>query len=623
VGSDLIGRTIGNYRLVEAIGSGGMGDVYKAVNDAIGARVAIKVLNATGAADEASAARFLREARAVNRIDHEDVVKVVDAGRLAPEGRPYLVMELLEGESLADALKRTRRPPLGTACKIIDRVLAVAEAAHARGIVHRDLKPQNIFLTHSGRTIVLDFGVAKLLDASSDAKLTLTGSVVGTPHYMAPEQIRGVEVDHRSDLYAIGCVLYELVAGRRPFDSDVAGDVLEAHLARRPAPPRAVWPDIPEKLQAVVLTALAKAPEARFQSAAAMRAALASATAELPPEAFAPLPGAARRPSMPPEGARSSPPRVVAPPTGDAVVTVPARAAPHTHDHATLPSQPAAPATGDEVATLPQRPPALAIPAQPLPAAVFAPPPRPAAAAVPRRRTGRIAVIGAGVAIAAAIVIVAVVAGRGAGPGSEPRDATPSVVAVLPDAEVAGAPDVVAGTPDASESFDPTGVAQLAQFKEEIDAINRVMREKMLVSSDLPDGRRLTTQLYAALEDGDLAAAISVAQRILPLANAIEVDKPMVTAKLAGSKVRVAGLTGEARARALALLARAEGQLHRGQFMGANDSINQVLFIEPVCVDFIEDGENATCVAQYCGRHPRAQIACPARKDVKDPFGPK
>jgi serine/threonine-protein kinase len=345
---DLVGRTIGSYRLVERIGSGGMGDVYKAVHGEIGAKVAIKILNATSAADETSTARFLREAQAVNRIDHEDVVQIVDAGRLLPEGRPYLVMELLDGESLGDVLKRNPRPPIGTACRIAGDVLEIAAAAHAEEIVHRDLKPHNVFLTRGGRTVILDFGVAKLLSSAAAVRLTATGAIVGTPRYMAPEQIRDSPVDARADIYSIGCILYEMACGRPPFDSEVALEVLKAHLAARPPPPRALRPEIPESLQNVILTALGKRPDQRFQTAAAMRTALASAAGELAEDAFAEIgPISPRRQSMPPimPGAsgtrlRQQPPLPAPPPSSPPTVTAPTQPLRPPQPRPMLPSHP-------------------------------------------------------------------------------------------------------------------------------------------------------------------------------------------------------------------------------------------------------------------------------------------
>jgi serine/threonine protein kinase len=263
----VLGRAAGNYTLVAPIGSGGMGEVFRAVNPTIEAVVAIKVLhaNATVGAD---AARFLVEARAVNRVRHDGVAKILDGGYL-DTGRPYLVMELLDGESLSDLLERTR-VDLANALRIIDDVLAVVATAHASEIVHRDLKPANVFLTRSGRTIVLDFGVAKLLDGT--ATLTRTGAMIGTPAYMAPEQIQAHPIDGRADIYAVGVMLYELLAGVRPFAGSTF-EVVKDHIQRPPPP---LPGDLPRALHEVVSRALAKSPDARYANATAMRQALAA-----------------------------------------------------------------------------------------------------------------------------------------------------------------------------------------------------------------------------------------------------------------------------------------------------------------------------------------------------------
>jgi predicted Ser/Thr protein kinase len=302
--SDLIGAAIGNYTIVRKLGAGGMGEVYEAQQPAIGARVAIKVLHAD-ATDPASAQRFLIEAQAVNRIQHDGVVKVIDAGYTG-DGRPYLVMEYLDGASLAEVMRGEKKIGMGTACRIIADVLAVLADAHAEDVVHRDLKPHNIFLTRGGRTVVLDFGVAKLLDTGSSVSLTLTGATLGTPAYMAPEQIQGEAVDGRTDLYTTGVVLYELVTGRKPFEGDHTYELMSAHVERRPPPPRAIRPDLPVEVQAVLMAALAKDRDDRFQTADAMRAALLQAASTLPAAMFTPivLPGIAvrRTPTVPPSG---------------------------------------------------------------------------------------------------------------------------------------------------------------------------------------------------------------------------------------------------------------------------------------------------------------------------------
>lgn len=268
---DLLGQVAGNYTLVARLGAGGMGEVVLGVNPDIGARVAIKLLHATAAVGAGGLERFRIEARAANRIEHEGVVRIVDAGRL-DNGRAFLVMELLEGASLATTLARTRLSST-RAIEIVDAILDIVTAAHAKHTVHRDLKPANVFVMSSGRVRVLDFGIAKLLDDASS--VTRTGAMVGTPGYMAPEQIRGGAVDGRTDLYAIGVILFELLTGARPFHGSTPFVVAQAHVTQ-PVPHLPAG--FPPALDAVIARALAKTPEARFATASEMRAALREAS---------------------------------------------------------------------------------------------------------------------------------------------------------------------------------------------------------------------------------------------------------------------------------------------------------------------------------------------------------
>src|SRR5688572_19929646 len=190
----LLGRSVGSYRIARRIGAGGMGEVYRGVQPHIGSRVAIKVLSHECAKSPALVERFFAEARAVNVIRHENIVNVIDLSAL-PDGRPYIVMEHLEGAPLSAILRRFGPLPLGTLTRLIGDVLDALDAAHAKGVVHRDLKPDNVFVSRSGRAKVLDFGIAKLrpdLAALSDA--TRTGALLGTPHYMSPEQALGQSV---------------------------------------------------------------------------------------------------------------------------------------------------------------------------------------------------------------------------------------------------------------------------------------------------------------------------------------------------------------------------------------------------------------------------------------------
>ena len=292
IGEDvLLGTTIGAYRVATLLGVGGMGRVYKGVHPMIGSRVAIKVLSRECTDRQDLVERFFAEAKAVNLIRHENIVNVLDQARL-PDGRPYIIMEYLDGAPLAAILEHSQAHqiplPLGGIARLAVEVLDALQATHAKGIVHRDLKPDNIYVAPSGRPKVLDFGIAKLTDPGSNSS-TRTGSLLGTPHYMSPEQASGRSVDHRADIYAIGVILFECVTGRKLFVADSLFDLLRKHV-EEPAPsPRMFRPDLDAGLESLILCALAKHPDQRFASAQAMSLAVQHATAHLPPESWAPI----------------------------------------------------------------------------------------------------------------------------------------------------------------------------------------------------------------------------------------------------------------------------------------------------------------------------------------------
>ncbi|MCC6999492.1 MAG: protein kinase [Deltaproteobacteria bacterium] len=274
----LIGRTVGNYVVLSKLGEGGMGTVYQAEHPGIGRRVAIKVLRAHLAGDPDTVARFFREARAVNQVRHPNVVQVLDLGT-TPEGTIYAIMELLEGESLAGRLRRVRRLELGEATAVFDACADALEAVHAHGIVHRDLKPDNIFLARpddGGPEVVklLDFGVAKLLDGA-DANISQTGALIGTPAYMSPEQCEGQrDVDARTDVYAMGCVLYHMLVGLPPFQADSVTKMIMMQVGTMPPRAREHRPELPPAIEALLEQALAKRADERLQSMRAFRTAL-------------------------------------------------------------------------------------------------------------------------------------------------------------------------------------------------------------------------------------------------------------------------------------------------------------------------------------------------------------
>jgi eukaryotic-like serine/threonine-protein kinase len=277
-GDPLIGEDVAGYRIVELIGRGGMGEVYRAVQRSIGAQVAIKVLSHDHARDPEVAERFVVEARIPNLVRHDGLVNVLSLGVL-PDGRPYQLMEHLTGASLAELIRRRGALPPGTLCEWLREALRALAALHVRGIVHRDVKPSNLFVTASGRLKLLDFGIAKLVEPGG-RNLTRTGHLLGTVEYMAPEQAAGEPVDPRADLFALGVVLFEGVTGRRPFE----GRSLDALASREPPPAVS-----PAALDEVIRTAMAPDPARRFASAAAMEAALAQLVDALDPGAFAPV----------------------------------------------------------------------------------------------------------------------------------------------------------------------------------------------------------------------------------------------------------------------------------------------------------------------------------------------
>lgn len=290
VGADtLLGKTVGSYRIAQKIGEGGMGAVYRAVHPSIGSRVAIKVLSKECAASPALVERFFGEARAVNLIRHERIVSVLDMAAL-PDGQPYIVMELLEGEALSATLARHNALPLGTVITLFAELLDALSAAHDKGIVHRDLKPDNVFLTKSGHVKVVDFGIAKLRpDMGGLSEATRTGSLMGTPFYMAPEQAAGMPVDHRADLYAAGVILFEVTTGQRPFKVGTLYELLKAHVEQMPPQPSSLRPDIPPPLDDVLLHALQKDANFRYQSAREFAQALSYASSALAPDSFVPV----------------------------------------------------------------------------------------------------------------------------------------------------------------------------------------------------------------------------------------------------------------------------------------------------------------------------------------------
>ncbi|WP_043265165.1 protein kinase [Streptomyces sp. CT34] len=262
----------GRYRLTRRLGRGGMAEVFAAEDVRLGRTVAVKLLRADLAEDPVSKARFTREAQSVAGLNHHAVVAVYDSGEDFVGGNtvPYIVMELVEGHTIRDLLLNADAPPPDQALIIVSGVLEALAYSHQHGIVHRDIKPANVIITNSGAVKVMDFGIARALHGAQST-MTQTGMVMGTPQYLSPEQALGKTVDTRSDLYATGCLLYELLALRPPFTGETPLSVVYQHVQDMPVPPSEVAEAVPPELDGLVMRSLAKDPDDRFQTAEEMR----------------------------------------------------------------------------------------------------------------------------------------------------------------------------------------------------------------------------------------------------------------------------------------------------------------------------------------------------------------
>src|SRR6202166_1056824 len=268
----MTGQVIGHYRILEKIGSGAMGEVFRARDERLGREVALKLIRPASRDNPDHLRRFELEARAVAALNHPNIVAIYDVG--FNEGSPYIVCELLEGKTLRKRLAEGALPVRVA----VDYSLQIAEgliAAHDRRIIHRDLKPENLFITVDGRVKILDFGVAKLQSAAEESgrtvedltTVTKSGAVIGTVAYMSPEQLRGKAVDHRSDIFSVGAILYEMLTGRRAFRGETEVDTITAVLRENPPPVDLEQSGIPLSFQQIVHHCLEKEPENRFQSA--------------------------------------------------------------------------------------------------------------------------------------------------------------------------------------------------------------------------------------------------------------------------------------------------------------------------------------------------------------------
>jgi serine/threonine-protein kinase len=251
----------GRYRIQRKLGAGGMADVYLAEDQELGRRVAIKILNGRHANDDQFIERFRREAKNAAALNHPNIVSIYDRGEA--EETYYIAMEFLDGRTLKELIVSRGAAPINVAIEYARQILSALRFAHRHGIVHRDIKPHNVLVDGEGRVKVTDFGIAR----AGTSQMTEAGSIVGTAQYLSPEQARGGEVDPRSDLYSLGIVLYELLTGKTPFDGETPVEIAMKHLSTAPKPPSKLRPDVPPELDMVVMRALAKNPDDRYQSA--------------------------------------------------------------------------------------------------------------------------------------------------------------------------------------------------------------------------------------------------------------------------------------------------------------------------------------------------------------------
>jgi eukaryotic-like serine/threonine-protein kinase len=465
----IIGQTIGNYLVTQKLGEGGMGSVYLAEHPHIGKKVALKVLHSEFASNQEVVSRFFHEAKAVNDIQHPNIVDIVDYGVLQHghnERLVYFIMEYLAGSTLSQLIRAEAPLPPERTFAIGLQVADALAASHRCNIVHRDLKPDNIILGQRGRerdfVKLLDFGIAKLTGDQPGSRRTRTGIVMGTPAYMSPEQCDGRgQVDHRTDIYAFGIVLYEMLTGRVPFVGDGYGEVLVQHLTQPPTRP-SQFRMLPPHVEAVVLKALEKRPDLRYPTMEDMMRALADPVGYV--EANGGLHGFARQVLTPSNGPISIGPRL------PAMTPYPGALTP-VSQVSSLPSlsQLGPYASGIVVGG--------AVATTPTPGEGVSPPSEP--------RRGWVGMAAAGVVIAAAVAVVVVLLGRGSSGATPPATADGTAAAVVADAALQGAvePPPDAGPVDAAVAVAADVIDAAAA---EIDAAQGSSQVTFEIRSDPP-----------------------------------------------------------------------------------------------------------------------------------------
>ncbi|MFD5468359.1 protein kinase [Kitasatospora sp. NPDC127059] len=502
----MIGRALnGRYELVEMLGVGGMATVWRGVDRVLGRQVAVKILNGGLADDPRFAERFSREAQHAAMLVHPRIVMVFDSG--VDQGTPFIVMELVNGRSLAAVLAQQPQLPVERAVGIAAAVCEALAVAHAAGLVHRDIKPGNIMITDDGGVKVVDFGIAR---AGSSSNLTQTASVLGTAAYLSPEQATASALDGRTDLYAVGCVLTEMLTGETPFTAEAPVAIAFKHVSEQPQPPSARRPGLPPGLDAVVLRLLAKDPAHRPADATAARAELLST-----------VPGLAVGDPTAELLATTSAATQLLPPVAPAF--------PDQQHTALLPPQAPrhpAPAATSVMAALPAMPPAGH------PAA-----PRPAASAAPARSRRKPLVLGAlgiaGLAGAVALAVTAFDEPTGNAAATKPPAATagkPSATApATPSAPSTGtpAPTTPAGLPAATQPVprNQPAALQLQSFRQAV-AQAPITRER----DKQADLLRTLDDALARVNEGnpdDAAQELKTAQKtIRDLAKKHSIDAP-------------------------------------------------------------------------------------------------
>jgi serine/threonine protein kinase/tetratricopeptide (TPR) repeat protein len=543
--SDLTGKTLGRYRILERIGRGGMAEVYKGYQPSLDRYVAVKVLHPFLLEEEGSRARFEREARAVAALRHPNIVQVFDFDE--QDGTYFMVMEYVAGPNLKAILQEQARQgtrlSLARSGEIVAGIGSALAYAHRQGMIHRDVKPHNIMFAAEGQPLLTDFGIAKIVGGEN---VSASGVLSGTPAYMSPEQGRALPLDARTDIYSLGVVLYEMVTGRIPFDADTPFAVVVRHI-NDPLPlPRTLDPQIPEAVERVILKAMAKAPEERFQTADEMvqatQAAVATgaSTGAAPASKEAPLP--------PTQGASESSsgtrPVAVAPPDTPRTEWV----APASKE--ARPAEPlriASPAPAEPVKVAPPAPaePILPAPADLLPAA---PPPGTKMAAA-RLGMGRMS---CSMAVSVVAVLLLLIGGANyLGLGRQPSATAPppggtgaagsaptsyAVVAMPPDSEVAGSP-----LPTTLAAAAPPGGGGGGQTQATA-AANRAQAAAQATAAAMQATTAVAADPSRALQTGDQALAAKQYDQALAVYNAVLSGDPQNAAALRGQGLALLGL---------------------------------------------------------------------------------